>query len=241
MKRRILAGLLLVMAGVSTTYGQGPTSAGLVLKSQPPGAQATLTGEAVVSGITPVHFRQMLIGDYEVKLEKYGYETYTTRVVLDPSRQTTLDVKMAKKTRFKAGLRSLFIPGWGQWYTDQKTKASVLAIFIAASGVTYFFVDEWFDDRHDRYLDLKAEFDRETDINELRRREDALIEAQRKAYDAETVRRITIGVGLALWAYNFLDVIFFFPEDRGTFSVKGLTMEPTFSTDEVGFTITTDF
>jgi len=120
--KRILAtaitGLLLT-AGISAQETQ---STGLIVRSQPPGALATVSGEVTVSGVTPVHFRQTLIGDYKLTLKKYGYEKYTTRVILDPGKLTTIDITLSPKTRFKAAVRSLFIPGWGQRYTEQKNK-----------------------------------------------------------------------------------------------------------------------
>ena len=46
-----------------------------------------------------------------------------------------------------------------------------------------------------------------------------LDDAQQRAYDAESVKNVTIGVVAFVWAFNVLDAALFFPE-RG-YSVGG--------------------
>ncbi len=245
--KRILATattLLLLTAGLLAEDNLPPT--GLIVRTQPPGAVATVSGELTVSGVTPVLFQQPLIGDYKLTLKRYGYETYKTHLVLDPSKQMTLDVTLSPKTRFKAVVRSLFIPGWGQRYTEQKTKGGLLTAMIVGTGVAYLFADHRFDDRYDTYLYRLRRYDSlavHGTVEELRSAKQELDKAQDKAYDAENIRRATIGVAIGIWVVNVLDLLFFFPEEHSTFSVKGVTITPSASLKDgsVGITLTKGF
>ena len=217
---------------------------GVVVRSTPAGAQVTLTGEAVVSGVSPVHFHQPLIGGYELKIEKYGWEDYRTRVVLDPTKLSTFDVSLSPKTRFKAAARSLLIPGWGQMYTEQKSKGLLMLGLVAASGAAYLIADDDFDYKYDSYVRRREAYDSVAvhgTREDLAAAYEELVRAQDRAYDAENIRRATIVAGAVVWAVNVLDVLFFFPEERGTFSIKGVAVEPTATIRQVGLTLSTSF
>ena len=53
-----------------------------------------------------------------------------------------------------------------------------------------------------------------------------LTKQQEKAYDAENDRRFAIGSVIAVWSLSVLDALFFFPEEKGSFTVKGLSVTP---------------
>ena len=244
--KRILATATTLLLLTASLLAEDVPPTGLIVRTQPPGAVATVSGELTVSGVTPVLFQQPLIGDYKLELKRYGYETYKTHLVLDPSKQMTLDVTLSPKTRFKAVVRSLFIPGWGQRYTDQKTKGGLLTAMIVGTGVAYLFADNNFDDKYDTYLDRLHRYDSLSvngTVEELRNAKRELDNAQDKAYDTENIRRATIGVAIGIWAVNVLDLLFFFPEEHSTFSVKGVTIAPSASLKDgsVGITLTKGF
>ncbi|HUV30116.1 MAG TPA: DUF5683 domain-containing protein [Acidobacteriota bacterium] len=205
---------------------QESVSGGVVVRSTPQGALVRLQGEATVTGITPTVFRYPFVGDYRLTVRKYGYEDYRTHVVLDPARQTELDIALVPKTRWKAAVRSLFIPGWGQKYTEQKGKAWLFAVLTAGTAVAYLVTDHNFDIKFDRYDERLTAFDRAgsegAGREELQRRLDLLTDAQDEAYDAENVRRVTIGAVMAVWGLNVIDALLFAPEERGSFAVTSL-------------------
>lgn len=242
--KRILTIVFSVL--VLSVYGQTQTGmvGDLTVRSQPQGAQVILTGEAVVSGVTPARFSHLLIGDYELTLKKHGYETYTTRVILDPGKATEIDVTLSAKTRFKAAARSLFVPGWGQRYADQKTRGFVFTLLAVGSVAAYLIVDNDFDDKREYFNDLTGRYDSLSvagNIGELRRLYPRLAEAQEETYDAEDIRRITIGTVIGVWGLSLVDAVFFFPEERAAFSVKGLSVKPSTDLSRVGLTISLTF
>ncbi len=243
--KRTLAICLLVACLPALSYAQtSDEGTGVAVTSNPPGAEVTLDGEATVTGVSPVHFMQPLIGDYTLKVRRRGWETYTTHLTLDPTKQLNVNVNLSPRTRFKAAARSFFIPGWGQKYSGQTGKAIVMVTLAVGTGTAYFIADHRFDSRYDTYNARLHEYDSLAANGtqpELEAAWDRLVSAQDKAYDAENTRRATIGAMIGAWAINMLDVLFFFPEERGTFSIKGLAIEPNASMDQVGVTLSTNF
>ncbi len=243
--KRILAICLAMLALPLGAFAQQSNQeTGVAVVSDPPGAEVVLDGEATITGVSPVQFNQPLIGDYTLRVKRRGWETYTTHLVLDPTKQLNVNVNLSPKTRFKAGVRSFVIPGWGQKYTDQNGKAWLFATLAVGAGVAYLVADNQFDHKYDTYEARLRDYDSiavDGTQPELQAAWNRLRSAQDKAYDAENVRRATIGAVIGVWAVNMLDVLFFFPDERGTFSIKGVAIAPEASMDKVGVTLSTNF
>lgn len=238
-----------VLLGLSlfplTVEAQDSTQGGLIVRSSPEGAEVVLKGDAVVAGVTPTFFQHGLVGQYRVEIRKHGYETYKTGVVLDPTRQIEISADLSRKTGFKAAVRSMVFPGWGQRYGDQKTKGLVFHLLAAGSVAAYLITDHDFDNKYERFRDREAAYDSAFAAGgsyaDLQRMHEDLLDAQDRAYDAEDIRRISIGAVAGVWALGVIDALFFFPEERGTFTVKGLTVKPTADTESVGLTLSHNF
>jgi hypothetical protein len=242
--KRILAACFLCFILHVSVAAQPEAAKGLDVRSYPQGAQVTLTGEVMVSGITPATFNHTLVGDYKLELRKYGYETYRTHVTLDPAKLTEINVRLSPKTRFKAAARSFIIPGWGQRYTDQKSKGLLFTALAVGSVAAYLIADHDFDDKREVLNDRLRQYDRayrSGSYDEVVRSYDELDAAQGEAYDAENTRRITIGAVVGVWCLNLVDALFFFPEERTTFSVKGLAVGSSGRPGEVGLSVSMGF
>lgn len=242
--KNILAVIAMLSVMPSTIWCQRNMMADFTVKSVPEGAQVTLKGEARVAGITPARFRQLLIGNYDVIVQRQGYETYRTRVAIDPTKPMEVNVTLSPKTRFKAAARSLFIPGWGQRYADQKLKGYTYTFLAAASITAYLITDRDFDIKYDRYMTVKHEYDslsRHGNINELQYAYARLQRTQHDAWDAENLRRISIGSAIGTWGLSFLDALFFFPNNRSTIFVKGLSVAPSTDPTNVGLQLSFKF
>jgi hypothetical protein len=228
-----LTTIALLLVTFSAVWGQTAFTSDVTIRSNPPGAQAILSGDITVSGLTPVRFTQLLVGDYELKVKRFGYDTYTTRIIVDPSNPIEVDVRLSKKSRFKAVIRSMFIPGWGQHYSGQGGKGIVYTSASAISVVAFWVAENWFKSQRDEWQRLKSQYADPMSLADKQALWPKLVAAQEDAYNAENNRRIHIGVVAGIWALNVIDAFLFFPEDRGTFSVKGLTVLPT--SDGQGF------
>lgn len=224
---------------------QTSSSGGLTVKSSPAGAEVTLSGDAVLSGVTPTTFQQYLIGTYQVTVKHHGFEGYSTRVTLDPTKLQSIDVTLSPKTRIKAAARSLFIPGWGQIYGEQKSKGTLYCLLAAGAVGAFIVADHDFQQKNDRFKQLVATYDSSfaagASYQQLQSAQSAIATDQSKAYKAENLRRATIGVAIGVWSLNLLDALLFFPEDHGTFSVKGVSIAPSTRSGGFGLVLTKGF
>ena len=227
--------LLLILPALASA--QAGLAGDVTVRTNPQGAAITLSGEVVVSGVSPVRFQHVLIGTYDLEAKRPGYETYHSKVILDPTRPTEISVGLTKKTRLKAGLRSLVIPGWGQVYSGKKTKGFLLAGMVLGSAVGYLIADQDFDDKYDTYQARLQEYNEAATIDERQLLQPGLDHAHRRAYDAEDTKRVLAGLVIGIWGLNLLDAVLFFPEDRTDFSIKGLTVTPAADFESVGFTV----
>lgn len=242
--KRILTICCLSLIAATAAYGQNEAGGNITVISNPPGAEVTLEGDLTVSGITPATFNQTLIGDYRLKISRYGYENYRTKLMIDPSKPLQFDVTLSRKTKFKAAIRSMVIPGWGQRYGNQKVKGYFFSLLALGSVTGFVIANDDFRSKRDLYDDRLAEYDDLAEsgtYEQLAAFKPKLDAAQEDAYDAETLRRIAIGAVIGAWSISVLDAIFFFPEEKGTFSVKGLSITPEAGTDGVNLTLSTKF
>ena len=240
--KRILTACLFVLLPVIVN-AQGAAQGNFTVVSYPAGAEVTLKGEAVVVGVTPSLFQQPLFGEYKVK--KFGYEKYSTRVTLDPNKPQELTVSLTPKTRLKAAVRSLVVPGWGQLYTEQKSKGLLFNLLAVGSVAAYLIADNNYNDEYDDLQASRRAYDSTIahggSYDDIRSRYINLRDNQEEAYNAETVRRITIGAVIGAWSLSVLDALFFFPRESGTFTVKGLTLKPETGNGTIGLTLSKSF
>ncbi|MBD3169488.1 MAG: PEGA domain-containing protein [candidate division Zixibacteria bacterium] len=193
-------------------YAQQNTSQGnLEIISNPPGAAVVIEGEMDVAAVAPCKITQDLAGRIKVRATKPGYETWKSDMILVPGQPYILNIDMKQKTRFKAAMRSMFIPGWGQYYSGSRFKGVFLGLSTFTGAAAAFFATENYNNKHDEYLDAKLDFQQAQSIDERVRLRDVLNQKQEDAYDAETLKRTLTGVAIGLWAYNFLDALIFFP------------------------------
>lgn len=229
--------MLLAIAALILLTATGSHAQGVTVVSDPGGAIARLAGDAVVTGVTPAHFDQPLFGAYELIVSKPGYETHKRWVVLDPSRALEFDVRLSAKTRLKAALRSLVLPGWGQLYTDRHGKALLFAALTVGSGVAYLIADHRFDSKYDEFKDVEDRYYAASTTAERTRLWGQMAAARRDAYDAEDSRRITIGAAIAVWGLNLLDALISSPGHSSEVSVKNLSIVPSAGFEGVGMQV----
>ncbi len=219
----ILSVALLLLTSSAMAQNPGP---GLTVRTNPAGAEVEVTGALTLRGMSPITFSQGLQGNFDIKIKKAGYESYKSRVFLGPSNHAQLDVNLSVKTKFKAAFRSLFVPGWGQAYAEQKTKGVAFMFLAAGSAAAYLLADKKFDDKRDDYDGLVARYNAANTYTEKENLYPFLQAARKDAYDAENVRRITIGATIAVWSLSVLDALLFFPEQKGSLLVDQITLEP---------------
>jgi Family of unknown function (DUF5683)/PEGA domain len=202
--------VIIFIALAATAFSQ--TSPIVSITSKPSGATVVLSGDYTVAGVTPTTFSQNLLGLYRIAAHHEGYETYHSTVVFSGREAVALDIKMVPKTRLRAAMRSLVVPGWGQRYADSKTKGALLTIGTLATAALTGIMHLRYDSRRNDYNDFNATY---LQTRSVEQREQMLAKRyalQKDAYDAERDRNTVAAVLAGIWAYNLLDAILFFPD-----------------------------
>jgi hypothetical protein len=216
----------LALMVISSTATSQIINSGLIVNSNPPDAEAILDGPVTFRGLTPVTFYQGVTGNFNLKVQKPGYETYNSSIYLQSDKPVSLSVTLKPKTRFKAAFRSMFFPGWGQFYSKQNSKGTMFIIMSAVSGFAYLITDEEFDYRRRQYNEVLTRYESLTRFEDKSDLYPELVQVRERAYNAENERRIAIGAVIGVWGLNVLDALFFFPDRKGKVIVNDLSFKP---------------
>ena len=190
--------MCLTLVATSVAWGQISYPPGsLTVLSRPPGASFRLAGDRVVIGRTPMMLERGLVRRFRIQSFEPGYEPWGRSVLLDGVSADTLWMTLRSKSSLRAGLRSLLVPGWGQFYGERSSAAWVELIAGAAAAGALAVA-------HLEYEDRVDEFDAAASSVDRRRAADRA----EKAYDT---RNLAMGVAAGIWALSVLDAVAFFP------------------------------
>ena len=239
-KRTLTAVIVYCLMALSQT-AVSQESGNVLINSNPQGALVKLTGELSLSGVTPVKFDRPLTGQYQLNLFREGYENYRSTNYFSETQQSQLNIQLVPKTRNKAFFRSLIIPGWGQKYYGNNTKSSLFAVGTVASVIGYVLVKDDYDSKADDYHSRKEAFESATLWSDLPLLESQMLDAQKKADDAEKMVNIMTAVVGGVYLLNLLDSFLFFPDfDRYT-EYKAITAAPEIGADRAGVQLSVKF
>ena len=228
----VLAPILTVVLSIAcfplVARGQDSTSSGsLTVVSRPSGAQCRIRGDRVLRGPTPLTLLSTGPGRYEVQAVDPAFEGWERKIQHDGVRNDTVWISLHPKTRGRAVLRSMALPGWGQFYSQHPGRGwlymtgAVLAFggSIAAQAT---------------YVDRQHEVD---DAETLQEWEEAVARVE----DARQVRNALQITAAAFWVVSVVDAALFFPhfERQGLSAV--ITVQPDLSTGTVRVAATFGF
>jgi hypothetical protein len=196
-------------------------SSTLMIRVLPPGSVLELKGPHHSVAASPNQIPRPPDGWYELRATYPGYESWTQKLYITRTSPEVLSGTLSPKTRFKAGLRSMAFPGWGQYYSDRKGRAAIVTLVAVGAAGGYLYLDNRSNKKFEEYEALKTQYDNEKDNPEARDRLAALVQSARSdAYDAETDKRNWGWGAVAFYAYQVADAIVFFPE--ATVNVQGV-------------------
>lgn len=175
-----------------------------------------------------------------------GYESWGGDIIILPGQENHFSFSLAPKTRVKAALRSLFLPGWGQYYAGLKEKAFVLNIGTVGFAIGTVLADSDFRQKRDDYNQAIVDLSNASTYDDVSRLRSLVIDKNREAYDAETRRNALVIITAGLWAYNILDAVIFFPDKKLYFHqsgipVQGASIGPVFDGNKIGLGLTASF
>lgn len=178
--------------------------------SNPNESVVTLTGEYKLSGQTPYVAVHALKGYYKLEARKRGYEDFNSSYFFKPNLRKKLAIRLTRKSRPRSFFRSMFMPGWGQAYTDQPWKGLFLiGAQLGAAG--YFAIT------HKDYDDARKSYETALDAFAQSGAQDAQIfQDVRAKYnilnDKYDSRQRAMILNLSVYLYNLFDTLFFYPK-----------------------------
>jgi tetratricopeptide (TPR) repeat protein len=218
-------------------------SKNITIKTNPPGVMIYFEGENGFVGVTPLTLKSKLIGTYKITAVKSGYEKTKLEYFFKGTESGTMRFNLSPRTRFKAGIRSLVFPGWGQRYSERKWTGILFSIAQLGLGIYTY-------DVHRDYEKAIKDYNKALDIYEENIKNSQLrekyytiaLDKYHKADDAFEKRQTWLAVFGGVWLFNFLDSIFFFPSfDRDIFKNSIPLITTNVNNDSYSLTLTMPF
>jgi hypothetical protein len=209
--------LALVSAAPTLAQPPGPTGS-LTLMSRPAGAWFRLEGDVVVVGRTPMTLSRGLTGRFRVSGSDIGYQRWSRTLELDGVTADTVWIALREKSAFKAGVRSLLLPGWGQFYDEHPVRATIFLTtgIVVGSGIG---VNEIIHHSRLDHVDAaRAAYLADQTPATL----DALQRAEGRADDCRQLRKILVGVGAGVVLLSVIDAVASVPRPVGTIVLGAL-------------------
>jgi len=183
--------------------------------SQPAGVIVRLNGAYSFVGRTPFKVPYPLLGRYDVKAGKPGYESEASVVEFVQNEESSLSIRLIPKTRWKAAIRSLVFPGWGQFYGGERLKAIVIgAIQAGLAGYTLMAINDYNDSNRKMNLAF-ANFNAESKLEDFQEVQARYL-GVRNDYDYQ---QTLVLISAGFWAANLIDSFLFFSNGRHSIDV----------------------
>ena len=182
------------------------------------------------------------MGNYKITAVKPGYEKSKVQYYFKGTESGTLRLRLAPKTRFQAGIRSLVFPGWGQLYSERKNSGIFLSLIQAGAGVFTLLAHNDYNNAYKEYQDAWDDLINEKSYDLYKEKKDVYEAKYKKAENAFNKRQTWLYITGGIWLYNFLDSILFFPSfDNEVFnrSLPGISVS--FQNQTVGLSMTYSF
>ncbi|MFQ6092055.1 MAG: PEGA domain-containing protein [bacterium] len=194
------------------TDGQFTT---IQITSTPSEAKVCLKGEYTVIGQTPLITSRLLAGTYKVTVSKRRFESFqSTRTFLaDQSYQ--LSASLNPRTTLKAAGRSFLFPGWGQFYSEKKTRGFVFASTEILLASAWLLTQLSYESAQDDYEDYEKRYEKASFTKEKEILYNRMLDKLDDAEDWDRWRDRFLWAAASFWAYNVLDAVLFFPRNGG--------------------------
>ncbi|TMQ70448.1 MAG: PEGA domain-containing protein [Candidatus Eisenbacteria bacterium] len=205
--------LALLGAPSRPAFGQAsPPSGSLTVVSRPSGASCRVSGDRVVLGRTPITLGQVSPGRYDVRCTDPAFESWSRNVLVNGARDDTVWMSLRAKTRIRAVLSSVIVPGWGQFYTHRPTAGW---LYLAASlgflggGLV---AEREYENRLDRVAEARS-------LDQYQAR-------VAHADEAWDVRTLMTGGAVTIWALRAIDAAEHFPHGERERWSAGIEARP---------------
>jgi hypothetical protein len=189
--------LMLVAMSAGFAAAQTATPPGsITVLSRPPHAAFKLIGDQTIMGRTPMTLERGLNGHYRIESNQPGFGHWDRTIDLSGAIADTVWMTLTRKSAGGAFARSLFIPGWGQAYSERPLVAAAWLVAAAGAGTMVAICSIQYRNRQD-------------DVNAatVTSRPGALQQLD----DAQQLKNIALGAAGAVWGLNLIDAVLNFP------------------------------
>lgn len=166
----------------------------------------------------PLTQEKFFEGEYEINVNKLGYEKFHTRFEVSMGDYPEFDINLKAKTPFKAFLKSVIIPGRGQMYSSDidhrgrmvsgMTYLSLSLLGLAGSG---FMWDQYYQAK-DVYSVSKSDYADAIEIVDIDQKKDMMTNDFNDMTNKKNTAIALTGITAGLWVFNAVDAMIFFPE-----------------------------
>lgn len=209
MKRSLFPFVLAALLGVAPPARAAiPTPTGtLTVLSRPPGTSFQIKGAVEISGRTPLTLTPRVTGRYELRSTEPGYSTWRRVLNFDGVSPDTVWMTLSRKSQVGAGLRSMVIPGWGQFYSSHPASGMVFLGAAVLAGAGFGLSRLRYEDRQNGVDEAIVRLNASNTAATRAALESAVSERD----DALRLRRIAGGVLGGVWAISFIETLARFP------------------------------
>ena len=183
----------------------------LQIRIFPEGTAVELKGPQNTLTASPNAVVRPLTGWYRLTASYRGFEDFKQTLYIDPNSPTTITGTLTAKSRWKAGARSVFLPGWGHYYSDRTARGVVFTLATVGMVVGYYFFDAHADNRLEEYEDLREEYDAAESVAEQEALLPGVEQALENAYNADANKVAWGYLTLGVYVYQIIDAVAFFP------------------------------
>ncbi|MFC1628185.1 PEGA domain-containing protein [Gemmatimonadota bacterium] len=172
-------------------------------------------------------------GDYTIKVKARGYSVWRESITLENGANQTVSVMLRAKSRAGAGVLSLIVPGFGQFYSRRPGMGSLMLIGGGVLGYLAYSENTSYSSIRDKHAELQQLYDEAATSYDVTLYRQLLVS---KADEMETSRkRLTTRAGAlgGLWLLNVLDAYVLMPRLPRVGSIQ-----PTLHAQTVGNRIT---
>ncbi|MBN2088734.1 PEGA domain-containing protein [candidate division KSB1 bacterium] len=149
--------------------------------------------------------------EYHLQAFRPGYEKFTHSILIEPNKSYNFTVTLNPKTREVATLRSIALPGWGQYYGEKKFRQYFFPILEGSALFGVITTNFIYNHRIGIYEDRQKAYLSAIDAHEIDRTEQAMRVAYQDVTSAKDWRRLFITTAIAVWGLNILDAAIFSP------------------------------
>jgi len=208
--------LILEEKGTTKSFKLTYKTGRLKISGQPGGSTILLNGKVIDF---PEEGRDLPIADYQVVVEHSGYVKKKANLRIEADKIHTFDGSLQPKTNGGAVMRSILIPGLGQWYQEKKARAFLYpALFVGAAAGSYYFRVAQYNDRVDTYNAIRQKYETAFSESQITSLRSQMYEAYDDIQSAKDLGTYLIAATGGIWLLNVLDALILPPRYERAFA-----------------------